>query len=224
MGGQDNHDRVNLFIRGMAEDEQNTSNLGGHNPKILSDDENGDYSRYDSAQQYGFTDGDYAEGDDHDKFSKINQVNFDIKTDTDVESRIQFEKYCTSQIPNIDDSDTMFDNGDDDEDWPNNSGEENSNIFENSNIDNGRTRCKSTGSNEGDEVAATPNVGDRGDETFDVDDKMDATSTATTSDTTTAATQETESPEHQTTPHPTETPWFGQEDENSKTEEKPAEG
>merc|ERR1712096_576558 len=56
-----------------------------------------------------------------------------------------------------------------------------------------------------------------------VDDKMDATSTATTSDTTTAATQETESPEHQTTPHPTETPWFGQEDENSKTEEKPAE-
>merc|ERR1712096_415237 len=135
--------------------------------------------------------------------------NFDIKTDTDVESRIQFEKYCTSQIPNIDDSDTMFDNGDDDEDWPNNSGEESSNIFENSNIDNDRTRCKSTGSNEGDE-------------TFDVDDKME-TSTATTSDTTTAATQETESPEHQTTPHPTETPWFGQEDENSKTEEKPAE-
>jgi len=254
--GQDNHDRVNLFIRGMAEDEQNrwsdfvgesladineknSSNLGGHNPKILSDDENGDYSRYDSAQQafndyqlqqitsnfsdqFGFTDGDYAEGDDHDKFSKINQVNFDIKTDTDVESRIQFEKYCTSQIPNIDDSDTMFDNGDDDEDWPNNSGEENSNIFENSNIDNDRTRCKSTGSNEGDEAAATPNVGDRGDETFDVDDKME-TSTATTSDTTTAATQETESPEHQTTPHPTETPWFGQEDENSKTEEKPAE-
>ena len=29
------------------------------------------------------------------------------------ESRIQFEKYCTSQIPNIDDSDSMFENVDD---------------------------------------------------------------------------------------------------------------
>jgi len=228
--GQDNHDRVNLFIRGMAEDEQNrwsdfvgeslaeineknSSNLGGHNPKILSDTENDDYTRYDSAQQFGFSDSDYQEADEHDKFSKINQVNFDIKTDTDVESRIQFEKYCTSQIPNIDDSDSMFENVDDDEDWPNNSGEENTGIFGDSNAENSR---KST-----DEAQPT------GEETFEVD-KMEVATANDSSDNTTSAGDNTtdaannsteEKPEHQTTPHPTETPWF---DNDKKTEEKPS--
>ena len=50
---EDEQNRWSDFVGESLADinEKNSSNLGGHNPKILSDDENGDYSRYDSAQQ-----------------------------------------------------------------------------------------------------------------------------------------------------------------------------
>lgn len=226
---EDDQDRWGHFVgESLAEiNEKNSSQLGGHNPKARCSDDDGDadYSRFDSSgqqafndyqlqqitsnfsDQFGFTDTDYAESDDVDKFSKINQVDFDIKADTDTESRLQFEKYCTSKIPTIDDhldeeenGNDIFENDDGDDDWANtNTG---NSIFENSSSSmlEARPRCPSADSNEGDDnlIEATEPASKQPEE-------MD---TSTPSERSDIKSEQNFKEVHQNTPHPVDNPWF----------------
>lgn len=218
---ENDQDRWAHFVsESLAEvNEKNLRQLGGYDPKTACSDNEADYGRYDSSSQqafndyqlqqitsnfsdqFGFTESDYAENDDIDKFSKINQVDFDIKADNDSESRLQFEKYCTSEIPTIDDhiddddddddGNDIFENVDDDDDWHHANQE--SSIFENSaNLVEGN---RATSSNAADAQPDLVKI---------KQEEMDTTSAPPTD-------QEFKNEgcqQQQGTPHPNEDPWF----------------
>nr|XP_002131688.1 serine/threonine-protein phosphatase 6 regulatory subunit 3 isoform X1 [Ciona intestinalis] len=126
--------------------EKNSRELGGHNPMHFSSDDDGETDYRDipftssSAQQaftdyqlqqittnfvdqFGFTDGDFAEQEEPDKFNKINSLDFEIKADIQSANEDLFEKVVKTRIPNFgadsDDDDVnkdTFDSGDED-DW-----------------------------------------------------------------------------------------------------------
>nr|CAB3265861.1 serine/threonine-protein phosphatase 6 regulatory subunit 3 [Phallusia mammillata] len=131
--------------------DKNSRELGGHNPMHFSsdDDADTDYSNIPftsgSAQQaftdyqlqqmtsnfidqFGFTDGDFAEHDEPDKFNKINSIDFDIKADTNTPSQELFENVCQARLPHFGDSsdeeeenkDTFYSGEDGEEEWDEN--------------------------------------------------------------------------------------------------------
>uniref|UniRef100_F6UNS9 Uncharacterized protein n=1 Tax=Ciona intestinalis TaxID=7719 RepID=F6UNS9_CIOIN len=122
-----NADRIRQFIEGMPEEDQgrwqkfvseplaemnekNSRELGGHNPMHFSSDDDGETDYRDipftssSAQQFGFTDGDFAEQEEPvgiDRFNKINSLDFEIKADIQSANEDLFEKVVKTRIPNF---------------------------------------------------------------------------------------------------------------------------
>jgi len=141
-----NAERIKMFISGMPEEDQgrwqkfvsdqlndmnekNARELGGHNPMHFSSDDDADTDYRElqftagSTQQFGFTDADFGDQDDQDKFNKITS-DFDIKAETNTASQVLFQNVCKARLPNLDDSSDeeedpkdMFETGDQGEDW-----------------------------------------------------------------------------------------------------------
>merc|ERR1739838_151373 len=227
---EEDQDRWERFVaEPLAEiNDKNSRQLGGCNPKqVCSEDEdepnygssfdNGPQQAFNDYQlqqitsnfsdQFGFAENDYTENDDNDKFSAVNQVDFDIEDGTDTENRLEFEKFCMDDFPNIEDSieddetnaADLYENVDDDDEWQNTNAT--SSIFENS--ANRQQRVESTGSNDADEQSASS--------TKPVVDKPEAMDTSSDNNVTKEETKEVVTGEFQLTPRSSDQTWF---DEN----------